>query len=318
MVLTAVNSKSFWRAYVEENNGGATWYFGAGAASTTDHSATEPANSAALTADNAPFNVKQNSPWHESLQIAEEMAGQSGSTKHTFISGKDGYDGKRIQYVQNATWIDRVIALHTNEGLLPRKSWAEVFYASIGLYAAYGNFITKYVLDCPSISLGDKAYLKEEIDYRAYLVKAIATPANFANAVAWATTAPYLTKDVVMTYDGVDYKIDSLKLTIVPVYAKGVGAGALEQKWPYFTKFESIEVEFVSQWYDSEHASDLLATVTTNLLNTLTITGWGKTLTLAEMKLKNKSLNIHEMPEKGEKQFSGTFEMGGATAPAIA
>jgi len=298
------NSKLYWRAYVNETN-----YAGgdAGAA----YAETEPANVAALTSDNTPMNVEQAYPDQEYLQPTERPAGLAGDVVQTFTTGILIKPAKKIQWVQNSTWIDKMVAYKDNEAALPVGSWCEVFETGTGTYAAYGGFMTTYILSIPE---GNAAKPQEEIDYKYYSSKT-ATAGNFTSK-AWDTTTPKIKKDFTLTVDSVDYKFKTLTLTIVALFEEDPGSSQYQNKYPYFIGYESIEIEFTTREYDSDHMLDFKAEAFDPC--TITIAGWGKTLTLNNMKPKNDTMNVFVQPESGNKMYSGIFEMGGDTNPSTA
>ena len=299
------HSKDYWNGYVDETN-----YAGGDGGAT--YAETEPANTAALTSQNYPFNESQDFPSIEYKQEAVKAPGQNADVVKTFTSGLDILVGKKVQYVQNATWIGKAVGYKDNEGELPTGSWCEVFKDGQRIRAAYGCYLTNYQLtwDGPS-------FPKETVDYRAYNVKST-TEANFATAKSWDSTAVKIHKDITLTVDGTTYETKNGTLTIVPKFIEPDNrqSGAFYHKFPYFTEFEKIEVEFGLYAYDSDHFVDL-ETETADLFS-ITLAVWGQTLTLSNMKLKNETINIRTMPEKGMKPYTGTFEMGGDVNPTLA
>lgn len=299
--MSYYHSKSFWRAYVNEDN------FGGGDGGAA-YAETEPADSDALTADNYPINTVQSYVKKEYIHEAERVAGQSGDVVKTLTTGINIIPGKRIHRLQNATWIDRVIAYKDNEGAVPVGSWCEIFEKGDDLKAAYGCYITNYSM---SVGAGNAALPQEEIEYRAYNVK---DAANSFTIKPWSETTPKRKKDVVLTIGGTDFLVKSINLSIVPIWSEDPGSGQDEHKFVLFEGYESIEVEFTTEKFQTD-MTDLESETAT--LHTVNITGFGeKTLTLNEMKFKNESINDFEQPESGLKIYSGTLEMGGDCDPS--
>lgn len=305
--MVVSHAKDYWNGYLTETN-----YAGGSAGAA--YAKTEPANTAALTAQNYPFNEAQPFPVLEYDQEAVEAAGQAADVKQTFTRTANILDGKKIQFLQNATWIDWIIDQKDNEGGLPDASWCEIYKDGQRLRAAYGCYMTNYVL-----SWDGAGWPKEEFDYKAYEVIDVVTGANFSTAKTWATTAPSTHKSMVLTVDSVTYEVKSLTMTVPLVYIEpdSKQSGTFFHKFPYFSKFENWDIEFEVYAYDSDHFLDL-ETETADLF-VITLAGFGaKTLTLNNMKVKKDTLNIKDMPEKGLKLYSGTFEMGGDLNPTTA
>ena len=302
--MTSYNSKVYWRGYLNEAN-----YAGGSAGAA--YAETEPADQDALTSDNFPMNTAQQYPDQEYIHEAQRAAGLAGDVVQTFTTGILIRPAKKIVWVQNSTWIDKVVAYKDNESALPVGSWCEVFETGGGTYAAYGCFITNYILSVPE---GNAGKPQEEIDYLYYSTKT-ATAGNFTSK-AWATTAPKNKKAWTLTVDSVDYKIKSLTLTMTMKFESDPGSTQYFNKYPYFAGYETIEVAFTTHEYDSDHMLDF-KTETVDL-STITLAGWGKTLTLNNMKPKNDTFNVFEQPEQGTKLYSGVFEMGGDTNPTTA
>ena len=292
--MSITKSEDYWKGYDDETN------FAGGVAGIA-YAETEPANTAALTSQSFPTNETQEYPALEYDQQALEAAGQKMQVKNTFTVDKTFTPGKMIQYVQDNLWITKAMA--GTSGAVPVGSWCEVFKDGQRIRAAYGCYDTLYTLE-----LSKTEAPKETIEYKSYDVKDTGTPANFSDAKVWLTTALKKHSDFTVTVDGgtvVDF--DTLKLTITKEYTEKQSGEELH-KYPYLQK-QFWEVELSTFNYDSDHFLDLETSAAD--IFPLTIAGWGQTLTLVNMKIKKDSLNIKEVPEKGLKLYSCTFEIGG-------
>lgn len=312
--MSTTHSKDYWRAIRHED------YY-AGMAANYDEA--EPANTAALSSDNWPVNENQKYPVAEYIQVAHEAAGQKGDEKKTFTKDLMVKPGTKKHRVQNTTWIDKAVAFNEKDGVLPDEtgaslgadlgSWTEVFKrgANAGYKGAYGCYIQTYVLN-----LASNDYPTEEITYGAFNVKNI-TDANFSTPKDWSGATLKIHKDFTVTIDGNPAaEIVALTLTINLTFTSEdkKAAGSYYHKHPRFEKYE-ITVDVTLRDYHTV----LIDTETeaANLM-TITIAGWGKTLTLGEMKLQDGSGNVSEVPEKGMKEYKGIFEIGGDCSPATA
>jgi hypothetical protein len=305
MVVT--HSNTYWNGRLTETN-----YAGGSAGAA--YAKTEPANTAALTSQNYPFNETQTFPVLEYDQEAVEAAGQPADVKQTFTKSATILPGKKAQYLQLDDWIDWIIAQKDNEGGLPATSWCEVYKDGQRLRAVYGCYMTQYTL-----SWDGAGWPKEEIEYNAYEVIDVVTGANFSTAKAWDTTAPSTHKSMVLTIDSVEYEVKSLSMPVTLKYVSPDNKQSSDyfHKFPYFEKFETWELAFEIYAYDSDHFLDL-ETVAADLF-TITLAGFAaKTLTLNQMKVKKDTLNIKDVPEKGMKLYAGTFEIGGDLNPSTA
>ena len=94
------HSENYWNGRVEEDN------FGGGDAG-APYAETEPANTAALTAQNMPLNEKQINPVKEYAQVAQDAAGQTKSEKRTITGDTTVLDSEKHQYTQNTTWAEK-------------------------------------------------------------------------------------------------------------------------------------------------------------------------------------------------------------------
>lgn len=297
--MTNGHTKDYWMADLAE-----THYAGglAGAA----YAETQPTAIGELTAIPYQFNETTKPPRVEYIQEAIKAASQAAATVITQTKDLKVIPGMRKQYVTGSTWIDRAIA--GTEGALP-ASWATTYHDMQRLRFASGCYLQKYVFHTKS---GEWPY--EEITYGAYNVKA----ATYAGAKKdFSLTGLKVHKDFTFTVAGT--AIDDLKELTLTITKKFISdeeknSSAYYHKYPYFDQFDEISVEAIHTDYI---ASILDLETETPTMRALTIAGWGKTLTLSNMKLKNESIDL-DIPEKGIKRYKTVWEMGGAVAPATA
>ena len=294
--MTINYSEDYWKGLLDETN------FGGGSAGAA-YAESEPANTTALTSYNYPFNETQENPTKEYIHEARESAGQAVATKDTFVTDTTITGGKIVQLFQSDYFL--VAALSDAGGALPSTSWCEVFNDGDELKAAYGCYVKEEKITFPKAP----ELIKEEISYNAYDVIDVATDDNFTSAKAWDTTnKPACTTSI--SIDGVtliSYAEGSLSI-VKEFSEKPAGCGL--HKYPYLQK-KTIEVTVSSEQYISELKD--LGSDTTNLfpiVMVISYAGTSKTLTLNNMKVKES--NINEIPEKGTKENSITFEVGGA------
>ena len=302
--MTTVYSGKMWRGKYDETNF-------AGGKDGAAYAETEP-TLANLKAMNYTFNETQELPVAEYNQEAMEAAGQNASTKQTFTTDKTILPGKMVQVVQNADWLEKAIGAGngSDDGLVPQNSWCEVNYDGKRVKAAYGCYTKTYTLDVPK----PKDLPKETVEYDVYDVETVGTPANFSTANVWLTTAAIKHSAFTVTINTVDLlDFESLKLIVTNEYTEKQGGEELH-KYPRLSK-QSWEVEIST--YDYVASLDDLETSAADLF-TIVIVGWdGSTVTLTNMKIKPESVNIKEIPEKGMKLYSATYEIGGASTAAI-
>ena len=300
--MTVTHSEDYWNGYDEETN------FGGGVAGIA-YAATEAANTAALTEQSQPMNETQIIPVLEFQQTAFESAGQGKSTKQTFTVDTRVLEGEKHQFVQDVIWITRAIA--GTAGAVPVSSWCEVYKDGQRLRSAYGCHDTQYVLNIPTPS--PDAPPKESITYNSYIVKDTVTPANFATAKAWLTTAPKEHFDFRIALAGTDLSDwTDATLTITKEYTEKT-AGQAYHKYPYLQKHSW---ELTISTYDYPGVLLDLETSAANLFEVeiaFDTPTDANTLELTEMKIQPDSINIKEVPEKGMKLYTFTIEIGGAS-----
>ena len=141
----------------------------------------------------------------------------------------------------------------------------------------------------------------------------IALAAGETGTNLFATLDDYIDIDTAVAGKAQLEDFESLKLTITNEYNEKQGGEELH-KYPRLTK-QSWEVE-ISAYTFSASLEDL-ETSAAHLIAIMLIGGWGKNLTLTEMKIKPESVNIKEIPEKGMKMYSATYEIGGASTAIV-
>lgn len=294
-------SGSYWNGYLDETN------FGGGAGGAI-YTPTEPANSAALTSQNHPFNEEADVPVKEYNQEALEAAGQGKSEKTTFTNETTVLQGLKHQYVQNYDWIAKAIS--GTSGAIPTDTWCEVYYDGQRYKAAYGCYMGEY-----SLTIDKRSWPKEDITYNAWDVLDVATPGNFSTPVDWdKVNAPKIYHDWAVTIDGTALtEFSTATLTVTPEYTEPT-AGVELHNFPYMIKHDWT-LDF--SCYEYLSVLEDLETSTANLFPVV-ISGWGQTLTLTNMKIQKDSLNIKTMPEKGQKVYSAIVEIGGNSTATLA
>lgn len=293
------HTKDFWESDLAE-----THYAGglAGAA----YAGTQPTLIGSLGANNYIFNESYQPPQVEYIQTAIKAASQDVATVITATQDYKVTPGVRKQHVIDSTMLDRAVA--GTGGALP-ASWATVFHDMQRLRFAYGCYLQEYIFHTKG---GEWPY--EQLTFGAYNVVACTyTGAKKDFTIASVKNHSHFTLTVAGT------PIDDLKELTLTIKKKFMAddeknATSYYHKFPYFEEFETIEVEALFTDYPA-WLLDLETEAAT--LRTITIAGWGKTLTLANMKLKQNGSDL-TIPEKGVKRYKAIFEMGGAVAPATA
>jgi len=293
------HTKDFWLATLAEAN-----Y--AGGLAGIAYAETQPTAIGELTAQNYLFNENFAFPQVEYIQEKIKAASQDIATVATATKDYKVRPGKLKHYVCNSTWIDRAIA--GTGGVLP-ASWATVFHDMQRLRFAPGCYVQEYKFHTKG---GE--FPSEEITYGAYNVKAC----TYAGARVECTLTGLKThKDFTFTIGGTaiaDMKEATLTIKKKFIVDDEKAATSLYHKFPYLEEFEEITLEVEHTDYPA-YLLDLETEAAT--MRVVTIAGWGKTLTLANMKAQNEAIDL-SIPEKGVKRYKATLEMGGAVAPATA
>lgn len=293
------HTKNFWQAdHVETNYAGGL----AGAL----YAGTQPTAIGELTANPYLFNENYQTPQVEYVQVPIKAASQDVATVISATQDFKVTPGVRKQHVIDATMLDRAIA--GTAGALP-ASWATVFHDMQRLRYAYGCYLQEYVFHTKG---GEWPY--EQITHGAYNVVAC----TYAGAKKDFTITG-VKRHSDFTLNIAAAAITDLKELTLTIKKKFIADGeknstAFYHKFPYFEEFEAIEVEATFTDYPAWMV-DLETEAAT--MRAITIAGWGKTLTLSNMKLKQNGSDL-TIPEKGIKRYKAIFEMGGAVAPSTA
>lgn len=307
--MSTTHTKGWWWQYYPETN------YGGGPAGAA-YAMTAPSGAAELTPCNHPYNEDITQPMSEFIHEALECAGQDISTKTPMTKGQEGIPGKWIQFMQNATWIDWALGIAPVEGgggALP-KTFLVHYDNGQDEFTSYGNKIDVYKL---SGVVDD--YLKEEIDFSPFQVKAEvvagdADPFDLATAVANFQDIGTTT----ITIDGVAITdLQSFTFTVTNTYKGGGAGGTYYSKFPYLEKRDvELEMEFFT--YENDHIKDLLSETADPCTIVFEPMGYAN-LSMTEMQVKPKSVNISTAPAKGMVTYKVTFEIGGKsvfTTPA--
>ena len=299
--MTTNYSEEYWKGRFTETN------FGGGSAGAA-YAKTEPANTAALTSLNYPENETQENPTKEYIHESKEAAGQGVDTVQTFTTDETITDGKMIQAFQTPYYLEA--AVDDDGGDLPANSWCEVFPDGNELKAAYGCYVKELSLTFPKAP----DLIKEEVTYGAYDVIDVVTDANFSTAKAWdSTNKPGCTASITIDTVLLNHYQDATLTISKEFREKGAGCGL--HKYPYLVK-RTIELEVNSDEYIKE-LKDLEVSTVTPFTIVIVITYAATTRTLTLTNMRTKESNIREIPSKGMKTNSITFEIGGVTTAVI-
>ena len=238
-------------------------------------------------------------------------------------TGWEGIDSSREEYLQDALYFDKIIALIALQGALPPTyalHWQDHIHnvatpANDNLrYEAFGVFVKELNLKIP-VNTGKKDsfpyWTVKEACYSLKYDDAAGTTVDSLVKVPWLTlaTAPIATLGS-YTIGGNPVNGIEADLNIVCLFDESKDNGDEGVKLPYFQKFENITftVTFRNYAQYKLFIVNTLKTVAAETLYTIKITSGLASVYPNVTNMRVAEGDLNRIPEKGQVKYTLTFE----------